>query len=378
MSGQVHQSNGIDAGRLEWRDPRELRPHPKNATIYRDEPDEAMIADVREVGVRVPLLIDEQGRIISGHRRWRAALVCKRRRVRVIVESFTDEGTVVEELIRQNRTRRKTYSQRAREGAAIEPRFAGRKGQNQHRQKVAHAPDETDGKSVRLAADAIGMNYESYRQLRFVYRRTAEAQRNDQGEVLPDDATEADRTLAHEVAKLAETLLLQLDSGNGSLKAAYTAVRDLASHKPFVPENVPDPQRPQPNEESPPEWQRQPPIYGVGVYPADHDEPEEPVIPRIEPTPLAEHMAVGWSQSQAQRDQMRRSDLRRLIAAEIEFINAVETLRRHSDPGELRHLLDSKDVNNWRRIAEQLDAARDYCLAVIEPGVIVTSGREGS
>ena len=53
----------------------ELKDHPQNALLYgKDESIEDLIKSIRANGMLEPLLITKDGRIISGHRRYRAAL----------------------------------------------------------------------------------------------------------------------------------------------------------------------------------------------------------------------------------------------------------------------------------------------------------------
>ena len=53
-----------------------LRPHPFNAEIYGDDggQDAELRASIRTMGVLEPLEVLPDGRIVSGHRRWAAAL----------------------------------------------------------------------------------------------------------------------------------------------------------------------------------------------------------------------------------------------------------------------------------------------------------------
>ena len=66
-----------------WRRTTDLKPHPMNRKLYGEEvlPPE-FVASIRENGILVPLAVKEDGTIISGHRRWQAALALKMEYVR--------------------------------------------------------------------------------------------------------------------------------------------------------------------------------------------------------------------------------------------------------------------------------------------------------
>jgi ParB-like chromosome segregation protein Spo0J len=97
----------------------ELRPHPLNESIYADGADEKLIQSIREVGIIQQLIIDDENRIISGHRRWQAARALKIRKVPVQVMRLENELDIEVALIEANQQRVKTNEQRAREAAEI-------------------------------------------------------------------------------------------------------------------------------------------------------------------------------------------------------------------------------------------------------------------
>lgn len=63
-------------GNQELRSITDLKPHPKNADIYHDGADDALIASIHDSGILAPLLITTDGMVISGHRRLDAAKNC--------------------------------------------------------------------------------------------------------------------------------------------------------------------------------------------------------------------------------------------------------------------------------------------------------------
>ena len=97
---------------LEWS-VTGLKPHPLNRKIYGDEaPPADFIESVRRHGIMVPLAIKEDGTIISGHRRWQAALALKMEYVPVQSVDYADDLDEREAIIEFNRQREKTFSQR--------------------------------------------------------------------------------------------------------------------------------------------------------------------------------------------------------------------------------------------------------------------------
>ncbi len=56
-------------------DPRSLKPHPRNAAIYGEESPDELIEQIQTSGWIKPIVVTREHKIISGHRRWKAALV---------------------------------------------------------------------------------------------------------------------------------------------------------------------------------------------------------------------------------------------------------------------------------------------------------------
>lgn len=93
----------------------ELKPHPKNESIYGDEDIKEFAQSIKEPGLRVPLLIKPDGTIISGHRRWKAVEFLGWETVDVIEKEFRDEAEELTELLLRNQQRKKTNEQICRE-----------------------------------------------------------------------------------------------------------------------------------------------------------------------------------------------------------------------------------------------------------------------
>lgn len=97
------------------RSPDDLRSHPLNDKIYGDGPDDELIDSIRNKGILNPLLITHDNLIISGHRRWQAAVAIGLDSLPVVIFGSTDELDIEEALIESNRQRIKTGEQIGRE-----------------------------------------------------------------------------------------------------------------------------------------------------------------------------------------------------------------------------------------------------------------------
>lgn len=121
---------------IESRDPASLRNHTTNIQIYGDLRDDEFVESVRLHGIREPLIILPDDRIVSGHRRRQAAMICGIETVPVLVaHDLVDELDIQEALILHNRQRIKTNEQKAREAQHLmqieQERAAARKAATQ-------------------------------------------------------------------------------------------------------------------------------------------------------------------------------------------------------------------------------------------------------
>ncbi len=100
-------------------DPRRLKPHPQNSSIYGEDEDVSELVDlIRDFGLVKPLLVTPTDTIISGHRRWKAVLALGLKSVFVEVREFSDETAELQALLLENATRVKTVEQKVREAYA--------------------------------------------------------------------------------------------------------------------------------------------------------------------------------------------------------------------------------------------------------------------
>jgi len=99
--------------------PNLLKPHPRNSSIYGEDEDATELVElISQSGWVKPLVVTPSFRIVSGHRRWKAALQLELKSVPVEVREFPDELAELEALLLENASRFKTIEQKVREAKA--------------------------------------------------------------------------------------------------------------------------------------------------------------------------------------------------------------------------------------------------------------------
>lgn len=205
--------------------PAMIQPHPRNAGIYGED-------DITELAERIaasqwikPLVVTPQNVIISGHRRWRAALKLNTPLIPIERRAFESETEELEALLLENANREKTTVQKVREGEVwreIEAERAKARmtaGINQHSPSANLRYPDT-GKTSEKVAEKVGMRARNYEKAAAV-------------------VAEADRLAAAGEAAEAQALL---DLCNTSVNAAHSQTRKkkakaerAAAPLPFVP-----------------------------------------------------------------------------------------------------------------------------------------------
>lgn len=94
----------------------DLRPHPINAQIYgKIENINDLLISISERGILEPIVVTNDGTIMSGHRRWRAAQELGIQEVPCRVVEYANDNEERVALIEHNRQRTKTFSQKMQE-----------------------------------------------------------------------------------------------------------------------------------------------------------------------------------------------------------------------------------------------------------------------
>ncbi len=211
---------------VEQRNPRGLRPHPLNAAIYDAERDDSDLRrSIAERGVISPLVIDQYGTILAGHRRWRAAGALALDTVPVIVRAIDNPLEAERVLIESNHQREKTMSERMHEAdnierisveenrrkmlAGVTEDGAGGRGHKKNPVPTLAQGLGDDGKTRTQVADAVGMKRSTFAKVKHVHDTTR------------------DDTQSAPVLAVAKQQMAALDTGQTTPNAAAQAVREV-------------------------------------------------------------------------------------------------------------------------------------------------------
>lgn len=164
-------------------DVEKLKAHSYNENIYGTEklPDD-FLNSIRMLGVLVPLTIKNNGTIISGHRRWRAAKILGLKTVPVQLVDYDSELDEQEAIIAFNKQREKTFSQKMREAEEIEIIERKRAKERQAHGETAPGrtlpdmlPEASKGETRDKVADAVGFGSgRTYDRARKVWKTAKE------------------------------------------------------------------------------------------------------------------------------------------------------------------------------------------------------------
>lgn len=181
----------------------DLRPHPLNNEVY-DAFDHSRAADlinsIKENGILEPLVVRDDGTILSGHRRWECAKFLGLEDVETVPPApGADERTVI---IEHNRYRVKTLSERMREAEVLftveQERALVRMGEGPSGAIV----EDDKGRTNEKVADAIGMKRRTFEKSKEIYEH---AKTNEN----------------------AKATLAKIDAGTLSIDAGHKAIRML-------------------------------------------------------------------------------------------------------------------------------------------------------
>jgi len=209
------------------RNVSELQPHPRNVEIYGDHADVDLVESIKTKGVLNPLLITNDGFVISGHRRLDAARQAAINEVPVVIFNSNDELDILEALVESNRQRQKTNEQFAREAQILfdieEQRAALRHKHTlnnftKDNTVVMHAsPREDYGKTRDKVGQQLGRGGQYVERSVKVVETIDDLKRNGHN----DEAEQLRTTL-----------------NNGSVRKAYNESRSYQQPKPENTENI--------------------------------------------------------------------------------------------------------------------------------------------
>lgn len=131
-----------DPDRIQWRDVDSIRPSKLNDEIYRrtvhDNPEfQRLVASVEVHGILEPLIVDQHGNLISGHRRLAAAKQAGLKSVPCIVRHVDKQDDHVQLLREANRQRVKSFDEQLREAVVDANPDAAIAELTEHRQRMA-------------------------------------------------------------------------------------------------------------------------------------------------------------------------------------------------------------------------------------------------
>jgi ParB family chromosome partitioning protein len=146
-----------------------LKPHPKNFEVYGQEEVTELADSISKHGLKNPIIVNKEFTIISGHRRYKAALELGWKEVPYIIREFNSPFDELETLVLDNAYRsQKTEAQKTREGMILEEVIAERAKarklatQNNNtakeiREREESAPTET-GRTRDQVAEKVGIS----------------------------------------------------------------------------------------------------------------------------------------------------------------------------------------------------------------------------
>lgn len=126
---------------IEFVAPQSLKPHPLNVAIYGDGDYQDLADSIKNLGVLQALYVTSSNVILSGHRRWRAAIAAACPTIPIIRMNYTNDLDERQSIIEHNRYRIKNGRQLWNEGQELD-----KIGKERGRQKQSHgltAPGRT-------------------------------------------------------------------------------------------------------------------------------------------------------------------------------------------------------------------------------------------
>lgn len=196
------------------RPTRSLKPHPLNQTIYNSVDESSvefnkLVDSIKEKGILQPLIVKEDGTILSGHRRW--FIACNLELDVVPCTLPPSDYDDRELLIDYNRYRIKTISETMREAETLETVISEKAAANRRGRGVTlESVGATEIDTLSTIAEHVGMKRSSLHMAKKVF------------EVAKTNANAA-------------RVMEKLDKGEITISRAYEAVKVLVEEEPKKP-----------------------------------------------------------------------------------------------------------------------------------------------
>jgi len=164
---------------VEFVDPKKLKPHPLSIAIYGEDGYQDLVESIRDLGVLQALYVTDNNIILSGHRRWRAAMAVDCTTIPVIRTNYVSELDERQAIIEHNRYRIKNGQQLYNEGKELERIEAerararikehGNTAPGRKATPVENFPPVSHGKTRDIVARTIGLGSgKQWRKLQYV------------------------------------------------------------------------------------------------------------------------------------------------------------------------------------------------------------------
>jgi ParB-like chromosome segregation protein Spo0J len=194
----------LKPGDFSFIDPKTIKPHPVSAALYDSGEDNGSIQgciltpleasnevfqkmDVADIlksikrdGIIVPLVVNTEGIIISGCRRWKVAMKLGLTSVPVEIRSYQNETEETQAILDYNRYREKTFSQKMREaelmkeinGARAKKKMLAGRNDPTLMLEEGHSIKRSNRETAAIVGSSIHMGKDTYRKGEQIWNRS--------------------------------------------------------------------------------------------------------------------------------------------------------------------------------------------------------------
>ncbi|MFZ4462502.1 MAG: ParB N-terminal domain-containing protein [Bacteroidales bacterium] len=206
-----------------------LKEHPLNKEIYGDDDMDQLnelVQKIKESGWIKPIIVTKFDYVIlSGHRRYRAALQLGMKEIEVEIYSG-EEGKELELLLNENAFRHKTTMQRVAEGEYYR-KIEESKAKERQFLGTELSANEHGGRTNEIIGERIGMSARSYHDARKVVQMIDEEDDPEVREFLGETLNTSVHAASKLIDKSDEFIEMVMDRASGDTKNVSTIVREL-------------------------------------------------------------------------------------------------------------------------------------------------------